>query len=424
MPGELYPSRKLGEVLNYARRPITPQTDQNYSLIGVRWYAAGTHLHDTIEGAKLQAPTLWAVREGDIIYNKMWTSKGAFAVVSKDNSDLFGTSEYPTFEPSAQASADFLRYAFRQSRFWQLAEAWTNGTTERARLNPRDFLRLRLPLPPIAEQRAIVEVLSAVELAIAKTGALCERLHDTTESLTEALCLGIDPSTGVRSSAKWRASTLAEEMASIQVGIVVRPASYYVPSGGVPALRSLNVLENRLQLNELIHISAEGHALNKKSRLCAGDIVTVRTGEPGTTAVVPEGFDALNCIDIIFSRPGPKLRGEYASFFMNSRVAKRQIAVLQGGLAQQHLNVGEMRRIKISVPPLGEQDRIVKLLRSMWQRIEAEEAELKQLETLRSALTRELLSGRLRLSESAIRRHRDEPGQAANASLPSGELVK
>jgi type I restriction enzyme S subunit len=217
----------------------------------------------------------------------------------------------------------------------------------------------------------------------------------------------------INSSSTWYVSTMAAEMASIQVGIVVKPASYYVESGGVPALRSLNVRENKIYFDKLIRISREGHKLNKKSALRRGDVVTVRTGGPGKTVIIPDDIGELNCIDIIFSRPGPKVRGEYVSFFLNSRVAKRQIAVPQGGLAQQHLNVGEMKRIKILVPPLLEQDRIVTVLRSMWQRIEAEEAELKQLTSLRYALAQELLSGRLCVPESIIARHRDMRSKAA-----------
>jgi restriction endonuclease S subunit len=202
-------------------------------------------------------------------------------------------------------------------------------------------------------------------------------------------------------------------MASIQVGIVVKPASYYVESGGVPALRSLNVRENRLQFDNLVSISVEGHKLNRKSALRSGDIVTVRTGEPGKTAFIPNDVGELNCIDIIFSRPGSNVRGEYVSFFMNSCIAKRQIAVLQGGLAQQHLNVGEMKRIKVPVPPLAEQDRIVSILNSIWQRVEAEYAALKQLSNVRAALAQELLSGRLPVPKSIVARHRHQPGQAA-----------
>jgi restriction endonuclease S subunit len=274
-------------------------------------------------------------------------------------------------------------------------------------------LHFPINLPPLVEQRAIAAVLTAIDDTIAKSETLCSDLFVATEALTEALCLGIDPMTRERNVIGWRPSSLAAEMSSIQVGIVVKPASYYVDEGGVLALRSLNIRENRLDLKKIVRISSNGHSLNRKSSLRPGDVVTVRTGEPGTTAVVPKDLETLNCIDIIFSRPRPTLRSEYASFFLNSRVAKRQIAVLQGGLAQQHLNVGEMRRIKILVPPVGEQDRIVNILSGMWLRNDAERAALDQLKDVRAVLAQELLSGRVRLPGIIVMRHRDNPARAA-----------
>lgn len=323
---------------------------------------------------------------------------------------------YNVFCHRADTDPDFLEALVRLPRMIARYEALSQGGNleGKRKLTPFDaFETVKVVVPPLAEQRAIAGVLGAVEVAIAKAVAACAQLHEATEALAEVLFTSTELGTGGDGTTEWRASTLGSEMASIQVGIVVKPASYYVDTGGVPALRSLNVRPNRLNLGEMVQISEEGHRLNAKSALRAGDIVTVRTGEPGKTALVPDSIGELNCVDIIFSRPGTKVRGEYISFFMNSRVAKRQIAVLQGGLAQQHLNVGEMKRIKIAVPSIDYQDRTIRLLNEAWKRIEAEDASLANLRSLRDALAEELLSGRLRLPEGMIARHADAPDKAA-----------
>ena len=72
------------------------------------------------------------------------------------------------------------------------------------------------------------------------------------------------------------------------MGIVVKPADLYVPLGqGVPALRSLNVLKNRVVWDECVEISHEGQESHQKSALKAGDVVIVRSGRPGDAAVFP-----------------------------------------------------------------------------------------------------------------------------------------
>ncbi|WP_343613228.1 restriction endonuclease subunit S [Novosphingobium sp.] len=354
------------------------------------------------------------VKRGQFAYATIHLDEGSIDYLKNEDAGLISPM-YTVFETDCEeidpeiALRKFKRFAL-SGRF----DPYSNGGVNRRKsILFRDLSAFKFALPPLAEQYAIAEIFSTVEEAIATSEAVCVQLHEMTEALAEALFLGIDPCTGHKKVDGWRTSTLASEMASIQVGIVVKPASYYVEVGGVPALRSLNVRPNRLYLGELVKISEHGHRLNRKSALRVGDVVTVRTGEPGKTAVVPHNIGEINCIDVIFSRPGSEVRGEYVSFFMNSRIAKRQIAVLQGGLAQQHLNVGEMKRIQIRVPPLARQDQIVGLLKGAWSRIEAEEATLKKLISLRASLSQELLSGRIRLPESIIARHRNKAGRAA-----------
>lgn len=248
---------------------------------------------------------------------------------------------------------------------------------------------LPISLPPLDEQQRIADVLRSVDDAAGSQERVCRQMSAAFTSTLE----------GCFTVAEWPAHHLGDLCESVQVGIVVKPASYYVDSGGVPALRSLNVLENRLALDDLVYISEAGHEVNQKSSLRAGDVVTRRTGEPGKTAMIPSGFDSgLNCIDIIFSRPKDCLRSAYLSFFMNSEAAKRQVAGLQGGLAQQHLNVGEMKKLVLPLPDLETQDQTVEILNDIWVSMEAARHALLKLSALKASLASDLLSGRVRVS--------------------------
>ena len=97
MGGSKHPVKRLKDVVRQVRRSVTPARDQTYSLIGVRLYAAGARLQGTFNGATLQAPSLNRIEPGDLIYNKMWASKGTFALIDDDIGTCFGTTEYPAF---------------------------------------------------------------------------------------------------------------------------------------------------------------------------------------------------------------------------------------------------------------------------------------------------------------------------------------
>ncbi len=409
MSGKPYPSKKLGQVLRHARRPVTPRDDRSYDLIGVRWYAAGTHLHDTIEGAKLQAPTLWEAREGDVIYNKMWTSKGAFAVVSKENSGLFGTSEYPTFETNSHASPDFLRYAFQQTRFWQLAEAWTNGTTERARLSPRDFLRLSLPLPPLAEQRAIVDVLGAVETAIEKMQTLIDATKVTLNT-TLALFFG-----GV-SSASAPIVKLGEIIEGTKYGTSAKCDD---DSSGYPVLRIPNVLSGGINVDELKYAKLKSSEAGK-FQLRDGDLLAVRTnGNPsyvGRMALISGlAKNTLYASYLIRIRVDPAKALPDFVWLCSETFPLRDTLTAAARTSAGNFNINSdgVKSALLPLPSIADQRRIVNAAGTLRARIDAEGAYLGQLKQLRSALGQELLSGRLRLPESIIARFSAKPGRAA-----------
>lgn len=228
--------------------------------------------------------------------------------------------------------------------------------------------------------------------AIAAQSAVCSHLRQTTDDLADELyareIVHIDANL----------TAYGDACETVQVGIVVKPASYYVDDGGVPALRSTNIKRNEIDFSALVQLSSEGHEFNRKSSLRAGDVVTIRTGEPGKTAVIPHDAPSpLNCIDIIFSRPKAHLRPYFAAYFINSSTARRQIMAMQGGLAQQHFNVGEMKKLKLPVPNLARQDQLIEVLDAAWQSVRIEEAQLATLQATKAALMPSLLSGHVRV---------------------------
>lgn len=147
----------------------------------------------------------------------------------------------------------------------------------------------------------------------------------------------------------------------ITVGIVVEPSKYYEDEG-VPCLRSLNVRPNALLDRNLVYISTESHRLLSKSMVRKGDLVAVRSGQPGTTAVVNDLFDGANCIDLIIIRQPSHGVPAYFSYFLNSLPAQAQFTGGSGGAIQQHFNITTASDLWLVEPPPNEQAAIADLL--------------------------------------------------------------
>ena len=183
----------------------------------------------------------------------------------------------------------------------------------------------------------------------------------------------------------------------ITVGIVVRPTQYYAKQG-VPALRSANIRVGGIDDQDMVCISEKTNALLSKSQVRAGDVLTVRTGYPGTSAVVPPNFAGANCIDILITRPSKAINSHYLAAWINSSFGKSQVLRNQGGLAQQHFNVADLRTLVVALPPTkAEQDAIAEALSDADALVESLDQLLVKKRQLKQGAMQELLSGKKRL---------------------------
>lgn len=167
----------------------------------------------------------------------------------------------------------------------------------------------------------------------------------------------------------WREALLEELATQVTVGWVGPMAQEY-QEAGVPFLRSLNVRPFRIDPEDIRYISPEFHDRIRKSRLTPGDVVIVRTGAPGTAAVVPDWLTEANCSDLVIVRPGPELDARYLAYYLNA-AATDQIAAETVGAVQQHFNVGSAKRLRLHLPSFAEQQEIVRVLGALDDKIEA-----------------------------------------------------
>ncbi len=115
----------------------------------------------------------------------------------------------------------------------------------------------------------------------------------------------------------------------------------------------------------------------------------------GTSCVVPPEFDGANCVDIIISRPGAEIESAFLATWINSDFGKGQVLRVQGGLAQQHFNVGELQKLLIAKPSIEEQRAIQTRIEAYKIYIRTEEAYRDKLKLQKQGLMHDLLTGKV-----------------------------
>jgi len=185
-------------------------------------------------------------------------------------------------------------------------------------------------------------------------------------------------------SSEWRTVRLSEVASEVTVGFVGTMANEYVDSG-IPFLRSLNVGRLKIDTYDIRYISQDFHSRISKSRLRPGDVVIVRTGKPGTCAVIPEELPDSNCSDLVIVRCGAEILNRFLCYYVNS-AASSHIAAHTVGAVQQHFNVASAKTMEIPLPPLGEQKAIAHILGTLDDKIELNRKTNETLEAMAKAL--------------------------------------
>jgi type I restriction enzyme S subunit len=272
-----------------------------------------------------------------------------------------------------------------------------------------------VPHPPLPEQRAIAEVLRTVQQAKEATEKIIAATKELKKSLMRHLFtygpVQIDQADQMRLKETeigpmpehWKVARVQELCEEVTVGVVVRPASYYVPEG-IPAFRSLNIREDALETRDLVFFSKEANdGRLAKSKLRAGDVLVVRTGYPGTSCVVPPRFEGANCIDLVIARPNTEfVRSDFLSRFFNSAQGRSQALTAQTGLAQQHLNVGAVKRTIIPLPPTDEQESITSALGCVDSKLSSELRRRSAMDTLFQSLLHHLMTGKVQVDHLTL----------------------
>jgi len=195
----------------------------------------------------------------------------------------------------------------------------------------------------------------------------------------------------------WEAKRLNRLSPSQSVGLVINPSTYFDKAGTVPLLVGSNVSENVIDSTTSNRITKESNEKLPASRLAAGDLVMVRVGEPGVTAVVPPELDGCNCASMMIVRQHPSFDSHWMCCMMNSRHGRLQVKHVQYGTAQKQFNISDAVDFQYPVPPLPEQRAIATALSDMDGLLGGLDRLIAKKRDLKQAAMQQLLTGQTRL---------------------------
>lgn len=133
---------------------------------------------------------------------------------------------------------------------------------------------------------------------------------------------------------------------------------------GIQFIRSQNVWDTGLELDDVVYIKEEIHKKMDGTRVFQGDILLNITGASiGRTCVVPSNFNEGNVSQhVSIIRIALPSITRFIHFFLQSSYLQSRIMDVQVGVSREGLSKKNMELFVIPIPPLSEQNRITQKL--------------------------------------------------------------
>ena len=124
------------------------------------WTPITVHLNGEISARDRTNPCkggMFAAYPGDIVFSRIDARSGAIGVLQENIAKAVVTSEFPVFVPASERlDGKFVKLVLRTGNFLAALRAKASGTSGRKRIAAEACVDLRVPLPPLREQRAMI----------------------------------------------------------------------------------------------------------------------------------------------------------------------------------------------------------------------------------------------------------------------------
>jgi len=353
---------RLGEVVTPVERPEVPRPGTVYRQIGVKLWGVGAYERKQLDGGATKYATLFRAEAGDVIVNKIWARNGSVAVVPDALAGCYGSGEFPIFSPDRiKLDPRWIHWLTKTPEFWAQCDEKSQGTSGQNRIRPERFLEIRIPLPPLVEQRRVVARIEDLAAQIHEARSLRQQAE------REAAALPLSVAHSMLAAVDSLRTRLGDWVDTAREGIQTGPFGAQLNSSefteiGTPVLTIGNVQYGGLDTANLRFISEMKAAQLARYQVSEGDILFARMGTVGRCCVVPSSAHGWLINYHIIRVALDKQRIDPQFVHWTIRASTDVECYLQErirGATREGVNSEIVAGLPCRVPPLSEQRRIV-----------------------------------------------------------------
>ena len=362
---------------------------------------------------------------GDLVINSLWAWGGGLGV-SRYHGIV--STAYGVYRPRPRYGdcAAYFHELVRSTSFkWELRVRSRGIWISRLQLTDDSFLSAPLPIPPPAEQTAIVRFIDHVDRRISRyiraKGKLIELLDEQKQAIIHQAVTGqIDVRTGQPYAAyraykakisgaiplHWQECRLRNVVSIVTTGS--RGWSSYASDDGPLFIRVANLSRGSLALRfaDVVRLDLPITTEAERTRIVAGDILLSVTAYIGSVGIAHKELgEAYVSQHVARCRPVPGSCAKWLGYVLLSQIGQTHGKLSLYGGTKDGLSLDDVKNYPILLPPYEEQQAAVRWIEDQSKSIvNLHEATLREIALVRgygARLIADVVTGKVDVREAA-----------------------
>ncbi|MBB6461971.1 restriction endonuclease subunit S [Flammeovirga kamogawensis] len=395
---EEFPLVRLGDFLIKNTDKVVIKDETLYTRVTVKINNGGVKERNKEWGKNIGTKQQFIVRKGQFIMSKIDARNGAMGLIPNDLDGAIVTNDFPTFSvDESKISPDFLLLITTTKKFIEFAQMCSSGTTNRQRINVKQFLDVEIPLPPLSNNgdKKMVTQLSIVDSykkQISQSDELMKsslkQLQNAENYLNSTLKINVNEDTEVKKGLqfvsfkdldRWDTEFLLKESLTVESkypmvkygeifkstrnGISARNYS----SKGVRFIKVSDIKRDFISDDNVYHIDT----YNESDLISNDTLLITRKGTVGNSVYISNTDSEITASSEVFiiSIDSSKVSGDFISAINNAGFVQRQYKEKNTGTIMPSISQKKLFEITIPIPPsILEQEEIASHYKSLLEK--------------------------------------------------------
>lgn len=387
----------LGDCLSRVERPVEVKPNELYTQIGIRSHGRGLFYKEPVTGAALGNKAVFWIEPDCFIVNIVFAWEQAIGKTTQSEVGMIGSHRFPMYRPvNDRVDIDYLISYFLTKRGTDILEAASPGGAGRNKTLGQDrFLKSKITLPPIEEQRKIAAILTTQDRVIElKEKRLAEKQRQK-KYLMQQLLTGKKRLPGF--SEEWKIKPLkklTEKQKKKNHGFQYRLVLSNSAQHGIVSQDQEfdKEIANEERIDGYYVVIPGAFVYNPRISVTApcGPINVNETGETGI----------MSPLYTVFTISSPQISQDFLKYYFQSSCWYKYVKeVANYGARHDRISIsdGDFFDMPIPLPTKEEQSYIAEVLSTADREIELLQQDIEQEKQKKKALMQLLLTGIVRV---------------------------